>query len=216
MQVKIDTRYLEGMQEVKFRSRWRKLIHWYGTVLKAFKSKLPYDPTIFVTPFYVHIASRVAGGTIFLRLVGLTSIDPDEPHSKWAIYIPYSLIKHAPKDINIANLAHEIAHFNLRARGIKAVTAHEILRATEEGKTPVETYEMKEGEVKNLNDMFEEPVRSMIAKMEKEQAKHPSAVRNYLVEARGISQEDFYNRILGPTRAKEFLEKKIQDMAHGP
>jgi hypothetical protein len=216
MQVKIDTRYLEGMQEVKFRSRWRKLSHWYETVLKAFKSKLPYDPTIFVTPFYVHIASRVAAGTMFLRLVGLTSIDPDEPHKKWAIYIPYSLIKHASKDINIANLAHEIAHFNLRARGIRPVTANEILRAVEEAKSPVETYEMKEGEVKDLDDMFEEPVRSMIANMKKEQAKHPSVVRDYLVEARGISQGEFYYRILGPARAKEFLEKKIQDMTDRP
>jgi hypothetical protein len=52
--------------------------------------------------------------------------------------------------------------------------------------------------------------------MEREQAKHPGAVRDYLVEARGISQEEFYNRILGPARAKEFLEKKIQDMTDRP
>ena len=113
-------------------------------------------------------------------------------------------------------MAHEIAHFNLRARGIKPVTANEILRAVEEAKSPVETYEMKEGEVKDLDDMFEEPVRSMIAKMKKEQAKHPSVVRDYLVEARGISQGEFYYRILGPARAKEFLEEKIQDMTDRP
>jgi hypothetical protein len=148
------------------------------------------------------LCSHRFSGQYHVSTVGLTSIDPDDLHSKWAIYIPYSFIKHAPKDINIANLAHEIAHFNLRARGIRAVTANEMLRAVEEGKSSVETHEMKEGEVKDLDDMFEEPVRSMIVKMKKQQKEHPSAVRDYLMEAQGITPEEFYYMILDLLRRK--------------
>jgi len=212
-QEKIDLRFLDSLKKEMFRSRIPKLAHWYDAALDAFKDKdqLPYEPRVFVLPFYECIKSRINGGTKILRRIGLTSIDPDDPYNKWAIYVPFSVVKNAPKAINIANLAHEIVHFNLRAKGTELLTTEQILQAAKEGKSLIQMNEMKEREVSNLESMFEEPVQTMIVKMEKEQKVNSAIATKYLEGTTEATEDMFFNTILG-TNAERFHEEHFRRM----
>jgi hypothetical protein len=209
---KVDLRFLDELQKPKFASRVPKLIRWYDEAFRAFKNKddLPYRPTIFVVPFYVRVESRIDGGTMILHLIGTTSLDPDDPHDKWSIYVPYSVVKNAPRKINIASIAHEIAHFGFRAKGVEALTVKDIYQAVEEGKTSVDVYLIKEREVKNVENQFEEPIRTMILDMEQEKVKHPDTVKKYLGDTPGLTQDEFYDKILGHGAAEKFFEERFQ------
>lgn len=213
-QEKIDVRYLDETQKIKFASRIPKLARWYAEAFECFKQKntLPYAPTLFVIPFYDRIESPVPGGKVILRLLASTSVDADDPYNKWAIYVPFNVIKNAPKEINIANLAHEIVHFSLRAKGLEALTPDEILQAAKEEKSSFEMYRMKEREVTNIEDLFEEPIRTMILRMEEEKTKHPDRAKKYLADSPALTQDEFFDKILGADKAQKLFEEQFRRM----
>jgi hypothetical protein len=204
-QQKIDLRFLDELQKTKFSSRVRKLTRWYAAAFEAFKKRneLPYAPTLFVVPFYVRLESRVGNATLIIPMIGLTSLDPDDPYNKWAIYIPYSVIKNAPKEIVMANLAHEVCHFSLRSKGVGTLPANEILQAVKAGGSSVDLYWIKEREVSNIETLFDEPIRTMILKMEEQKAKDPDVVKKYVANTPEITQDEFYDMILGGHQVAE-------------
>lgn len=218
VQGKIDVRFLDQLQKTKFSSRIPKLTRWYAASLTAFKNRdeLPYAPTVFVVPFYMRIESRVGQATKILRMVGLTSVDPDDPPKKWAIYVPYSVVKNAPMEINIATLAHEIAHFSLRAKGAEAFTPDDVLQASKMAKTAAERsfflYWIKEREVSNAESLFEEPIRTMMLKMEEQKVRNPEVAKKYLANMQGLTQDEFYTRILGHDVAEKVFEEQFRRM----
>lgn len=213
IQSKIDTRFLSSLEQSNFQDNICRMSEWFQTALGAFKYKeeLPYYPTIFVTPFYVSIRARVdLHRTMVMRCVGITTVDVDDPLNRWAVYVLRHFVERASATINIANLAHELAHFHARAKGLDAISPEELHDAVKKGKSPLEIYKIKEREVKNVEQLFEEPVHSMILAMEREKSEDPGASKRYCADAIEIAQEELLDRILGPDAAEVVVERQFR------
>ena len=220
----VDTRFLNETQELIFRSRVPKLRKWYSTALDAFihKSELPYTPKLYVVPFFHRLKYRVnAYQSVIYREIATTTLDAQLPKERWAIYLPSSVVKNAPTEINIASLGHELVHIWMRSKGTEAVTAAEIASAIKEGKTLSDIYKMKEREVKNAEDMFQEPVRSFIVTMDKEQAKElikpTGLVMRYLAGTNGVTTDQMSEKVYGNSKVvQQILDAKLKELQdHG-
>ena len=216
----VDTRFLNATQELIFRSRVPKLREWYDTALDAFihKSELPYAPKVYVVPFFHQVKHRVnVYQSVIHREIATTGLDAELPKERWAIYLPSSVVKNAPREINIASLAHELVHIWMRSKGTEAITAAETADAIKQGKTLFDIYKMKEREVKNAEDMFQEPVRSFIVTMnteqEKEFAKPTGLVMRYLAGTNGVTTDQLNEKVYGDSKVvQEILDTKFKEL----
>jgi hypothetical protein len=143
--------------------------------------------------------------------ISLTSIDPDDPENRWAIYILHNLVARAKDDIVIGNLAHETTHFYHRIKGLDAITPEEI-RDTALGKISlVQSHLLKEREIMNAEDLFTEPVRAALGRMEDE--KRGSTGAEYFTGATAVDTDQFFTQVLGgKDNAQRFLEKRYERM----
>jgi hypothetical protein len=211
-------RFLSDLQRLKFQSRVPKLVKWYNTAREAFiyKDEIPYIPNIYVIPFYVRITSHMNSQTLILHEIATTFLDAENPKDKWAVYLPYSPIKNAPKEINIANLAHELVHIWHEAKGVEAISSGELAEAIKQDKTSVDIYRMKERGVKHAEDMYQEPVRGYIISMEKEKTKQPAIAKEYLAGIPGVTEDEFGDKVLGDSVEVKriFAEKLLQFKEH--
>lgn len=216
----VDARFLASERK-EFEDNWQsKVSAWAERVYECFKLKgnLAYIPRIYVTPFYAYDESPMRlniGGSVrtakyVVRQVATTSVDAENPEEKWAIYILYNLIKIATPKTNTANIAHELLHYYHRPRKPMALTLQEFSSMV--GKSEVEIYYMKEREVKQAEDFFEEPVRSMILDMEKEKSQLGTG-KKYTEGAEEVKGSEFLGRVLGEQRARDFLDKLLR---HSP
>jgi hypothetical protein len=155
--------------------------------------------------------------SVIQREIATTTLDAALPKERWAIYLPSSVVKNAPREINIASLAHELVHIWMRSKGTEAVTAEETVDAFKQGKTLLDIYKMKEREVKNAEDMFQEPVRSFIITMNQEQkkesAKSTGIVRRYLAGTNGVTTEQLNENLYGDSKVvQEILDAKFKGL----
>ena len=212
----IDVRFLVKDRQ-EFEEDWRaKLLAWADSAYDCFrfKEKLIYIPRIYVTPFYVFAESptvlNFAGKTRSVKLrineVAMISVDADRPEERWAMYVLCNLIKKATEEVNTASIAHELLHFYRRPGKPSSITLKELTSMV--GKSEVEKYYMKEKEVDQAEDFFEEPVKSMILKMEKEKSQLGSG-KKYTEGAEQVKSSDCLNRILGASRAQEFMSSLL-------
>jgi hypothetical protein len=208
----IDIRFLTTERK-EFEDKWRaKLSTCANTALGCFKfkGKLTYIPRIYVIPFYTYdespIKLTIGGvgriGKCRINQVAMTSVDADCPEDKWAIYVLYRLITKATEEMTTANIAHELAHFYLRQGKPANILSKKYMPML--GKSEVEKYYMKEKEVDQAENFFEEPVRSMILEMEKEKSRLGIG-RKYTEGAEKVKGSDFLARVLGVSRSQDFL-----------
>jgi hypothetical protein len=205
----IDTRFLPPPQRRKFDRKWRdKVSAWNNQVLEAFihKSELKYVPTIYVIPFHFYSLTPINEHRAYLEhFIGKTAPDPDDRENKFSIYLVFDVIKRAPQEINIANLAHELGHIHSLMKGT-AAKPEELL-----GKSPEEIRQIKEEPVKNIEMSFEEPVKSMILKMEKEKSSNPGVAKVYLGVSLGLPDDKLLEVVLGKNHARELVVKKADE-----
>ena len=206
----IDTRFLHSGQQIHFDRKYRaKVSEWYGVVLEAFQPRpeLPYTPTLFITPFYVSAESRDGEKTYRRHDLALTLVHPDDPKNRWAIFLTYNIIRNAPADFNMANLAHELTHFYSRVKGIDHTLG--IIKAMKQDKSDFELEQITEREVKNKEELFREPIRSMLRKMEARHRKFTPEVAGYLKDAPRVTDDEFYVIVFGRDGAKKLFQDGI-------
>ena len=175
MSNQVDTRLLRSPQRKKFDKRWNEEVKaWWNCVLEAFhhKNELTYIPIVYVLPFHPIAVTRIDEHHKYVRaFIGMSG--PDPVHTgRYAIV--YEVIKRAPKEINIANLAHELGHVYTVIKGTD-VKPEELL-----GMSSNAEWEAKESPVKDIENSYDEPVRSMILKMETDKTRDPTIVNQYL------------------------------------
>jgi hypothetical protein len=205
----VDTRFL-GKKD-KTNDRLTKIAGWYGTALGAFahRREITYVPKLLITPYYCYRDSPLRPHlSVRIKFSGLTAVDPDDPSNKWAIYVLYTYVQSAAQRLNIANIAHEIAHLHCRiTRGDP--DPEQIYEAVQKKKSPLEFYQMQEKEVANIDSLYDEPVRSMIREMESE--KRTGKYGRYFEGAQAVTTDEFYDKTLGPDLAEQFFERKFQE-----
>jgi hypothetical protein len=216
----IDLRFLNPRQARRVKRKlWQKIVQSCGAAVSAFRhrSELPYVPVIFVVDFYIYEESiigkdpekrsRVAQKYAFACL----SVDPDLPKTKWAIYLLYNYVKKATSDSVTTTLAHELTHFYMRMRGVSH--SQDILQMMLQGKSDFEIYQKEHEELTNFNELFEEPVRSLILTQEQEPFSPATGrlAKEYCRSARALSSSEFLEAILGPERARKYLDEQLHD-----
>jgi L-lactate utilization protein LutB len=138
----------------------------------------------------------------------MTAPDPDDAEHKFSIYIVYDVIKRAPENIKIANLAHELGHIYSIMQGTQ-VKPEDLL--AHYGETRREIDAVKHEALKNLPEWFEEPVKSMIINMEDEKVKKPHAGRQYVGDSRGLAEANFLETVLGKKQANQLVNSKVKE-----
>jgi hypothetical protein len=154
---------------------------------------------------------------MIFREIATTTLDAELPKEKWAIYLPSSVVKNAPREINIASLAHELVHIWMRSKGTEAITALETAEALKQGKTLVDIYKMKEREVENAENMFQEPVRSFIVTMNKEEEqelnKPTGLVMRYLAGTKGVTTDQLDEKVYGNSQVvRGILDARFKEL----
>jgi len=173
-------------------------------------------PIIFLVDFYIYresvIGHDLEKGNLVARQYEFArlSIDPDQPKTRWAIYLLYGFVKKAMSERVTATLAHELTHFYMRLKGVSHF--QDIIRMLLQGKSDFEIYQKQHEELTGFHELFEEPVRSLILKEEEEDSSSFARLaKEYCRNSRALSDQGFFETILGAEGAKKYLEEETEE-----
>ena len=83
-----------------------------------------------------------------------------------------------------------------------------------QGKSEIDLQRLKEREVEHFEEFYDEPVRWIIQTMKKEEPYLSDLARKYCADAQRVTYGEFFDNILGKERAREFLEREVEEVRH--